>query len=44
LLERGEEGVQFGEVGSLAGLLLFYGFDYGGEVSLEGEEVEPPPL
>ena len=34
-LQRGEEGVKFGEVGSLAGLLVFHGFDDGGEAVLE---------
>ena len=34
-LQGGEEGVEFGEVGSLAGLLVFDGFDYGGKAMLE---------
>ena len=34
-LQGGEEGVEFGEVGSLAGLLVFDGFDDGGEAMLE---------
>jgi hypothetical protein len=36
-LQGGEEGVEFGEVGSLAGLLVFDGFDDGGEAVLEVE-------
>ena len=34
-LQRGEEGVQFGQVGALARLLLFDGVDDGGEAVLE---------
>ena len=34
-LQRGKEGVEFGEVGSLAGLLLLDGLDDGGEVKLK---------
>ena len=37
VLEGGEEGVQFGEVGALRGLLALNGFDDGGEFLLEGE-------
>jgi hypothetical protein len=37
VLEGGEEGVQFGEVGALRGLLALDGFDDGGEFLLEGE-------
>ena len=36
-LQRGEEVVELGEVGVLAGLLLFDGFDNGGEPVLEIE-------
>ena len=36
-LQGGEEGVEFGEVGALAGFLLFDGFDDGGEAVLEVE-------
>jgi hypothetical protein len=36
-LQGGEEGVEFGEVGSLAGLLVFDGFDDGGEAVLDVE-------
>ena len=36
-LQGAEEGVEFGEVGSLAGLLVFDGFDDGGEAVLEVE-------
>jgi hypothetical protein len=36
VLEGGEEGVQFGEVGALRGLLALDGFDDGGEFLLEG--------
>ena len=36
-LQGGEEGVEFGEVGALAGLLVFDGFDDGGEAVLEVE-------
>ena len=36
-LQGGEEGVEFGEVGALAGLLAFDGFGNGGEVVLEIE-------
>ena len=39
-LQRGEEGVEFGEVGALAGLLLLDGFDDGGEAVLEVERGE----
>ena len=35
VLEGGEEGVQFGEVGALRGLLALDGFDDGGEAVLE---------
>jgi len=34
LLQGGEQGVEFGQVGAMAGFLLFYGFDYGGEAVL----------
>ena len=34
-LQGGEEGVEFGEVGALAGFLSFDGLDDGGEVVLE---------
>ena len=37
VLEGGEEGVQFGEMGALRGLLALDGFDDGGEFLLEGE-------
>jgi hypothetical protein len=37
VLEGGEEGVQFGEVGALRGLLALDGFDDGGEFLLEGK-------
>ena len=37
MLEGGEEGVQFGEVGALRGLLALDGFDDGGEFLLEGK-------
>lgn len=37
VLEGGEEGVQFREVGALRGLLALYGCDNGGELLLEGE-------
>ena len=37
MLEGGEEGVQFGEVGTLSGLLALDGFDDDGEFLLEGE-------
>ena len=37
MLEGGEEGVQFGEVGALGGLLALDGFDDGGEFLLEGK-------
>ena len=36
-LQGGEEGVEFGQVGALAGLLLLDGFDYGREAELEVE-------
>ena len=39
-LQGGEEGVEFSQVGALAGLLLLDGFDNGGEVVLEVEERE----
>ena len=37
MLEGGEEGVQFGEVGALRGLLALDGFDDGREFLLEGK-------
>ena len=37
VLEGGEEGVQFGEVGALPGLLPLHGFHDGGEAALEGK-------
>jgi len=37
VLEGGEEGVQFGEVGARRGLLALDGFDDGGEFLLEGK-------
>jgi hypothetical protein len=37
VLEGGEEGVQFGKVGALRGLLALDGFDDGGEFLLEGK-------
>ena len=37
VLEGGEEGVQFGEVGTLPGLLPLHGFHDGGETALEGK-------
>ena len=40
VLEGGEEGVQFGEVGTLRGLLALDGFDDGGEFLLEGKRGE----
>jgi hypothetical protein len=40
VLEGGEEGVQFGEVGALRGLLPLDGFDDGGEFLLEGKRGE----
>jgi hypothetical protein len=40
VLEGGEEGVQFGEVGALRGLLALDGFDDGGEFLLEGKRGE----
>ncbi len=36
VLKDGEEGVQFGEVGALRGLLALDGFDDGGEAALKG--------
>jgi hypothetical protein len=36
-LEGSEEGVEFGEVGALSGLLLFGGFDDDSEAVLEVE-------
>ena len=36
-LQGGEEGVEFGQVGALGGLMLFDGFGDGGEVMLEVE-------
>ena len=35
VLERGEEGIQFSEVGALRCLLSFGGFDDGGEILLD---------
>ena len=45
-LQGGEEGVEFGEVGALAGPSVFDGFDDVGEAVLEveGEEQEPEYL
>jgi len=40
VLEGGEEGVQFGEVGALRGFLALDGFDDGGEFLLEGKRGE----
>ena len=37
VLEGGEEGVEFGEVGALPGLLPIHGFHDGGESALEGK-------
>ena len=39
-LQGGEEGVEFGEVGALAGFLVFDGFDDGREAKLEVERGE----
>ena len=40
MLESGEEGVQFGEVAALRGLLALDGSNDGGEFLLEGKRGE----
>ena len=42
-LQGGEEGVEFGEVGALAGSVFLDGFDDGGEAVLEVERGERKP-